>query len=79
MDQEILETLARLTGWLAASFLFLNFFTCFAMPWSKKYRQLLVKTEVPEDPKPLCFYHGKFVWIAISFVLLHLVFGILAK
>jgi len=79
MSSEILEILARLTGWLAAGFLFLNFFTCFAMPWTKKYVGLLTKTEVPEEPKPLCFYHGKFTWITIFFVLVHVILGILVR
>ncbi len=70
--------LTRLTGWLAAGFLFLNWFTCFAMPWAKKYKELLFKTEgVPEEPRPLCFYHGKFVWVTMSFVLLHIILSIL--
>lgn len=73
-----LRALINLTGWLAAGFLFLNFFTCFAMPWTKKHLGLLLKTkEVPEEPKPLCFYHGKFVWITIFFILLHIIIAIL--
>ena len=79
MNPEILDNLAKITGWVAAGFLFLNFLTCFVMPWSRKYRELLVKTEVPEEPKPLCFYHGKFIWPAILFVLLHIAFGIIAR
>ena len=80
MNSEIISILARLTGWIAAAFLFLNFFTCFAMPWTKKYRQLLFPTEgIPEEPKPLCFYHGKFTWLTISFVLLHILLGIIAE
>ncbi|OGZ23332.1 MAG: hypothetical protein A3A08_02385 [Candidatus Nealsonbacteria bacterium RIFCSPLOWO2_01_FULL_41_9] len=79
MNSELLEILAHLSGWLAAGFLFLNFFTCFAMPWTKKYRALLMKTEVPEEPKPLCFYHGKFTWITIFFVLVHIILGILVR
>lgn len=79
MSSEIFENLARLSGWLAVGFLFLNFLTCFVMPWSKKYRELLVKTEVPEEPKPLCFYHGKFIGPTIILVLIHIIFGILAK
>lgn len=77
MSSELLSILAKLTGWLAAGFLFLNFFTCFAMPWSKKYRELLFKTEIPEEPKPLCFYHGKFTWLTIFFVLVHIILSIL--
>lgn len=71
-------TMERLIAWLAAGFLFLNFFTCFAMSWSKKYRKLLFETEkVPEEPKPLCFYHGKFTWLTIFFTLLHIILAIL--
>lgn len=70
-------TVERLIAWLAAGFLFLNFFTCFAMSWTKKYRELLLKTEeIPEEPKPLCFYHGKFAWLTIFFVLLHIILAI---
>ena len=79
MDSEFFKILMHLTGWLAAGFLFLNFFTCFAMPWTKKYLALLNKTEIPEEPKPLCFYHGKFIWATIFFVMVHIILGILIE
>ena len=76
MISDYLPILVRLTGWVAASFLFLNFFTCWAMPWAKKYRALLLKTEISEEPKPLCFYHNPIAWLAIFFALIHIIFAI---
>ncbi|MFQ6049756.1 MAG: hypothetical protein ACE5J0_01820 [Candidatus Paceibacterales bacterium] len=77
LDFFAIPAFRRLIAWLAAGFLFLNFFTCFAMSWTKKYRKLLLEEEVPEDPKPLCFYHGKFTWLTIFFTLLHIILALL--
>jgi len=79
MNPEILSNLVKLTGWLAAGFLFLNFLTCWAMPWAKKYCETLLKGKEigKEEPKPLCFYHNPIAWIAIFFIITHIILAIL--
>ena len=75
---EFLPILTKLTGWLAAAFLVLNFLTCWVMPWAKKCRELICKVEgVEEEPKPLCYYHKILVWPAIIFTLIHIIIAIL--
>lgn len=74
---EIIPYLTRLTGWLAAGFLVLNFLTCWVMPWSRECQQLACKQEgVEEQAHPLCFYHRPLAWLAIIFALVHIVLAV---
>lgn len=75
---DFLTNLANLAGWLAAGFLFLNFLTCWGMPWAKKHRELVCKVEgVEEEPRPLLWYHKWLIWPAIIFSLIHIILAIL--
>lgn len=79
LSQEFLAAITRVTGWLAASFLVLNFLSCWAMPWSRKYKRALLREEegIKQEAKPLCFYHTPLAWIAISFALVHMILAVL--
>ncbi|KKS42708.1 hypothetical protein A3H03_00215 [Candidatus Kuenenbacteria bacterium RIFCSPLOWO2_12_FULL_42_13] len=69
------------SGRIAAIFLALNFLTCFAMPWSKT--KCLWKGELPgpdkcdsQGFKPIAYAHRLFVWLTITFTVLHIVLAI---
>jgi succinate dehydrogenase/fumarate reductase cytochrome b subunit len=75
--EQILPFLTRLSGWLALGFLFLNFLTCWATPWSRKCQGRVCKLEeLEEEPRALGFYHKYLVWPAIIFAIIHLILGI---
>lgn len=80
MEKEVIENLVRLSGWVAAGFLFLNFLTCFVMPWAKKCIQLLRKEEgLEEFSRSFCAYHSPFARLAIFFALIHIILAVFLR
>jgi len=69
-------TWRRLSSWLALLFFFLNFATCYAMPWARGGAPWA--GERPGKDKkdkmghfPLTYWHGYFAWLAIFSLTVH--------
>jgi len=67
-----------MTGILAGIFFFLNFATCFSMPWSKKcFSPHKCKGDKCSEGGSLCQHHKPLAWLTILTGVLHIVVSVL--
>lgn len=76
---ELFYTLLIWSGWIAGVLIFLNFLTCWVMPWAKKCeeRETCKHKGCPEESKPLCAYHKIIAWVTIIAVSIHIILSIM--
>ena len=84
MDPEVLHQLTLWSGRLAATFLVLNFTTCFVMPWARN--RLPWRGQRPgRDQKDnyghfqFTAVHRWFAWSSITVVAIHIALSILSS